>query len=239
MAKTRYLTISQAELDGGHSLWVVNTSTQSNAETFGDVLFNVPRRNGQGDPARVKVEMTWLPQDLNMQVPKDQILQSVEFRQAIQKQVLAIVSDEYAQSVLATSAAREERRRLEALQKHISRAANTVRTIADSGAEIYNTQELQAGRHHGIPVDGRQVLAGSTEHERFGVSEAFYEFAGRIKSMSDGQAMNELRARPIMKRSEMRCVLAHLGQDQVEARDHITGRIARLDAKKKAKAMRG
>lgn len=239
MAKVNYLSIAQAEKDPSPHLWVVNISSMSIAETFADVLFRVPIEGSPGESAPVCVAMTWLPQDLNEQVPKHQILRSVEFRQAVSKNVVAIVDDQYAHTVMGTDGARTERRRMDDLKRSISRAANPVRTLVDSGTEVYNTAELDRGRHGKNVVDGREVLASRNQHETFGVSESFFDFAGRLPGMSDGQAMNELRARPTLKRSEMRCVMAHLGQDHSEARDYMTGRLARLDAKKKAKAAAG
>lgn len=236
MAKPQYLTIAEAERDQSEGLWIVNTSAISDAETFGDVMFNVPKLSGTGDPDRIKVAMTWLPQDLNEQVAKEQILKSVGFRQAVTKNVIAIVTQQYAMAVLRTAEARSERRRLDDQHKMISRSANTTRTLADSGTEVYNSQDFDQRRHgNGRITDGREVLAGSQGHIKYGVSEAFYQFVSRLDGLSDGQAMNEVRARPQLKRSELRCIAAHLGQDQPTTRDHITGRLARLDAKKATK----
>lgn len=237
MAKPQYLTINEAERDPNPSLWVINTSTISDAEIFGDVLMTVPRGAGNGDPVRLKIEMTWLPQDLNMQAPKEIILRSIEFRQALNKNVVAIVSNNYAETVLRTDQARQERRRMADQARMMSKHANPARTLDDSNTEVYNTQDLDATRKKmRNEVNTNELFNGSGAHERYGVTEAFYTFAERLPMMSDGQAMNEIRARPTMKRSEMKCILAHLSGDQSDARDYVVGRVARLDAKKAAKS---
>lgn len=98
------LTLRELENSTDKSIYIVNTSPK---ELRGEILFDVPKRNGQGADL-VKIAKTWIPQDLCEQLPRDQILESANFRGTLNKGLIKLVAPEYAEEVLAGEDAQQE-----------------------------------------------------------------------------------------------------------------------------------
>jgi len=117
------VTIDDLEQDSNDRapIWVLNSSAQSRAKQAGEVHIGIPKRNG------TKVDdlflpMTWLPIRITDQIPRSQLLESSEFRNAVNSRVMELISAERAAKILAEDGADEERERLEARQRQIDEA---------------------------------------------------------------------------------------------------------------------
>jgi hypothetical protein len=106
--KLKTLTITKLQEIQTNSVHVLNTTK---GYEKGQVLFSVPKENGQGTDS-VIVPNTFIPVTLTEQVSKKQLLGSSEFRSAVSRGVLVIVSDKDADEILATKAALSELNRI-------------------------------------------------------------------------------------------------------------------------------
>ena len=88
------ITIASLE-EGDHTkaIWALNGSANSAARQAGEVHIGIPKRNG------TKVDdlflpMTWLPIRITDQIPRAQLLESSEFRNAVNNGLLTLISEE-------------------------------------------------------------------------------------------------------------------------------------------------
>lgn len=91
------------------SVWVMNI-TRGDARSI--VHLTVPKLTGGGDD-KVEIPVTSIPVNLTDQVPKRQLLASGNFRKAISRQFLRLISEEEAETLLSQPAAQKELNRLQ------------------------------------------------------------------------------------------------------------------------------
>lgn len=98
----KYTTISDLEKSNKGRVWAMNNLSQA-----GMVLIGVPKRNGNGQDV-AKIPHTFIPIDLTMQVNKAQLLDSSDFRKAVQSKLIRLVTDEYAAKILSSAEGKKE-----------------------------------------------------------------------------------------------------------------------------------
>lgn len=113
-------------------IWCINNTTQAMNARAGDLALVVPKLHGNGTPDKVSIPLTWLPFNLIRQVPRDQLVQSTEFRAAINSGLLIIVTPDYAEYLSHREGAAEERDRLQQNKDRVRNAVSRVVTEDES-----------------------------------------------------------------------------------------------------------
>lgn len=194
------VTIDDLEAqDAKAPIWVLNSSAQSRARMSGEVHIGIPKPNG------TKVDdlflpMTWLPIRITDQIPRRQLLDASEFRNAVNSRVMELISAERAKKILAEDGAEEERDRLEARQRQIDEA-QAARGIQGSGAEIVSVQELS---------ENNKTMVESETVDPNALDSGFLMFVEAIKQDTDVEALNRIRARAKFSTREVEHMLKEL-----------------------------
>lgn len=90
-------------------VFVLNRSTNDEP---GRIVLSIPKLNGNGSDL-ARIPHTFIAIDLTEQVPKSQLMQSSDFRKAVNSGLIDLVTEEYAELLLGTPEGREEVRRLQ------------------------------------------------------------------------------------------------------------------------------
>lgn len=133
-AQKKWTTLAELEQKSIGPVWVMNT-----AEKTGDaaqILISVPKVNGTGVDI-VRIPRTFIPIDLTQQVPRQQLLNSAEFRKTLQKQLINLASDPYAKAILSTPDGKAEQRRIDNALMQAQVAADNATVAGDDAEDDY------------------------------------------------------------------------------------------------------
>jgi hypothetical protein len=202
--------ISIASLEQGSDkdpIWVLNASANSAARQAGEVHIGIPKKNGT-KVDDLYLPMTWLPIRITDQIPRAQLMESSEFRNAVNNGLMQLISSDKAMAILAEDGAQEERERLSERARQI-RDATAARTIKDSGAEVVSVQEL---------ADANRTQMGDEERDPNALDPSFIMFVNAIKDTADTEALNRIRGRGTFTRPEIAHMVKELkGKEKVVA----------------------
>lgn len=185
-------------------IWGINTAAESELEIQGEILIAVPNQNG-GQPDRVLVPQTWLPQNLTKVITRKRLLNCTEFRNAVDRGLISLVTEEDAQRLLRQSGAREEQAKLSERERLIRKAGHA-RTIADSGTEVARADGVKddddrTPRNKTVVLDDDDGsedavnAASGVEDVEPGITPAFKMWVDRLKVSKDILAKNEIKSR--------------------------------------------
>lgn len=163
--------------DSNEEIWVLNTTQGA---TRGNVLFPVPNATGT-DLDNVVIFNSFVPQCLTNQVTRKQLLESAQFKRAVNRGLLKLVSVEHANVLLQEPGAREE--------------ADKVRKMDINSA----SSEAQFG----LGPEAQE----QAEKAREGVSMPVTQFAELMDQNSDMEALNTLRSLGDLTLKDYRYVL--------------------------------
>lgn len=232
----KFPTLQQVAEQPEHApIWVLNNAAQSILGVAGDISMGIPKLNGSKIDA-LHIRMTWLPQDVTATIPRAQLLGSSEFRQALSKKLIVIISNEYAEELMADEGAAAEQRKLDEFDRLIANQGPS-RTLTSGIGEIQMASTNPDSQKSGEVVmvsgasdapKGEIIMAspaqtGGTEILDFGnrasldvssteFSPGFNALMIRIKEMADIDALNELRTHARFRRSE----LTHLSNTLID-----------------------
>ena len=158
-------------------IWVMNTTK---AENRGNVFFTVPNNTGtKEDP--VNVFVTWTPICLTEEVTRKQLLDSSQFRRAVNQGLLKLISSEEAQEIMESGGAREE--------------AERVRRLSVNSA----TAEVQ----YGLGKESDKIEAVDLN----GISNPVQQFVELMEMSQDGEGLNTLRTMGELTLKEYRFIV--------------------------------
>ncbi len=211
----KYLSIANFDKNAKSTkpMWGINTAAESEIQMVGEILVQVPSRNG-GPPDRLLMPQTWLPQNLTRVISRQRLLQAVEFRQAVDDGLISLISAEDAERLLRAEGAAEEQERLREKAKAI-RQAGAARTIADSKSEVVRSDGVvedddDVGSTKATIIDhsddaasiGKAAARGVDEAEP-GISIQFKIWADRLVLSTDILAKNDIKSRRKFSRAEL------------------------------------
>lgn len=120
VVKTTTLAALEKAGDKGR-VFVLNRSTNDEP---GRIVLSIPKLNGNGQDL-VRIPHTFVAIDLTEQIPKNQLMQSSDFRKTVNSGLLDLVTEEYAELLLGTPEGKAEVRRLQnEAQMHRTANAN-------------------------------------------------------------------------------------------------------------------
>jgi hypothetical protein len=225
----RKLTLHEIEMqDPRAPIWALNNANRSEVGLIGDILIGIPKLNGS-KVDHLRIEHTWLPVELTGQIPRSQLLESSEFRQAITDRLIVVVDEETAKRINSKEGASAERKKLATLRAHV-KTGGAARTISDANVEISS-----GDKDHDQPEDMATVDKGTRIGSRVenidGLAPAFKLWADRLTSRSDLDILGEIKLRGAIKRSEARYLLSQL-KGKPKSSKALKSSLAKLDAKK-------
>lgn len=195
-------------------IWCLNTADQNeDVKVVGEIMVSIPKLNGGGQPDVLHIKQTWLPQDLTLDIPRAQLLQSSEFRKTVNKGLIALISREKAAALLRNEGAKEEQRRLleTARQVRIAGAARTISSEITRADGVSDDEEEDAQVTVGAASDNVALLAkNGVEDVEPGVSMQFKMFCDSLTTLSDIDALNKMKSRRNFKRTELKFLARHL-----------------------------
>ena len=168
---SKFVSLSEERsFKGKDTLYVVNTSEKRN-DVMGKsaVFFHIGKgTDDEGTP--VTVPRTWVPVNLADLAPREAILINPRFTRCLSEELLAIVSDEYAEKVLATEDAQLELRRLREENVKVQNETRVKGLNPDDEVQA-KVEEEQKG--DGIPEAFKSVVSktNAIKDERLAASE--------------------------------------------------------------------
>lgn len=234
MKTPKFLSLTDIfELPPRSPLWAINNSPNSDVARVGSLIIPISKPNGTGFN-HLNVPVTWLPVDLTMEIPREHILDSAEFRQALGKGLLGIISDADAKRLLSDPDAKEEQRRLRdakrqsqlAVSKSLTDSTNTATTVEEAkraGADFVHSGKLAA--------------AGVKDFAP-GITMNFKMMVDRWAGLPDAKILSELRIQRSFKISQIKFMIENLGEkpDTIAQLTKILTRKRLAKAKKRAAA---
>jgi hypothetical protein len=227
-------------------VWAINSASNSELGMKGDLYLQVPKLNGSKmDP--LKIEQTWLAQDLTRKIPRAQLLESSEFRNLVESNLITLVTEEYAKRVNTREGAELERRRLQTsrMQPKELEAARKV----SMKAEITRADGVTDDDDDGPRVDvygpnGKQrdltdaaeiaaAAARGLDLDESGLSPTFVMFANKLKREPDMSALNALRSHGKITSKELRHLRNNLPKHPLTVKAIKAQLLARKHAKEK------
>lgn len=154
MAKLDLIDLEEKSI---RRVWVVN---KTRGENRSRVIFSVPKTRGQGQDL-IEVPNTWLPVDLTQQITKRQLMESSDFRTALNAGLLVLIDEKEAQEALEDEDAVEELARLKALKtrsKDRNVKPNTAPNVQQP-TPMVNQQKADMPPAEAMPSPGVQALA--------------------------------------------------------------------------------
>lgn len=219
-------------------IWGVNTASESELGVVGEILLAIPSPNG-GTPDRLVIPQTWLPQELTRVINRRRLLNSVEFRSAVDKNLISLISEEDAQRLLRQDGAAEEQARIRERQRQI-RQAGAARTLADSKAEVSRAdgvaveEDDTGGRNKTVIIDQNEnanvaeLAANGVEEAEPGISVNFKMWADRLALSKDVLAKNDIKSRRKFSAAELRFLQRNLPRTFTQSLTMVNATLSKL-----------
>lgn len=208
--------ISINELDenaGGH-LWVLNNAANTKRKLRGKIYIGIPDASGKTTDGLV-IPHTWLPIDAAATVPRQQLLQSRQFRRALNDGLIKIISNEDAERLLMQPGVEEEQARLDREEDVVAEATRQRKITAEMtmiGGD--NEEEEDTDR---VDIFGEESLAIAAkrgiESDEDGLQPSFKMLADRWAEEGDMSVLNAMRARGTFTSAELRYMKSVLNKD--------------------------
>lgn len=219
-------------------IWGINTASESDIGVIGEIMIAVRGSNG-GPPDRLLVPQTWLPQELTRIVGRKRLLDSAEFRSAVDRGLISLITVEDAQRLLRQDGADEEQEKIRERARQIRRAGQA-RTLADSKTEVTRSDGVAdedddtSGRNKTVIIDHNEnanvaaLAADGVEDAEPGVSMSFKMWADRLTLLKDMQAKNEIKSRRAFKKSELSYLQRSLPRTMTNSLTMINGSLSKM-----------
>lgn len=221
-------------------IWGINTASDSEIGMVGEILLAIPSPNG-GSPDRLLMPQTWLPQELTRVITRKRLLGSVEFRSAVDKNLIGLISEEDAQRLLRQDGAAEEQARIRERQRQI-RQAGAARTLADSKTEVTRADGVaveedddgQSGRNKTVIIDhnenanAAELAASGIEEAEPGISVNFKMWVDRLAMSKDVLAKNDIKSRRKFSAAELRFLQRSLPRTFTQSLTMVNATLSKL-----------
>jgi hypothetical protein len=220
-------------------IWGVNTASESDLGVVGEILLAIPGPNG-GTPDRLLIPQTWLPQELTRVIGRKRLLNSVEFRSAVDKKLIGLISEEDAQRLLRQDGAVEEQEKIRARARQI-RQAGAARTLADSKTEVTRADGVaveedddQGGRNKTVIIDpseqanAAELAASGVEDVEPGISVQFKMWVDRLALSKDVLAKNDIKSRRKFSSAELRYLQRELPRSFTQTLTMVNATLSKM-----------
>lgn len=195
-------------------IWGINTASESEIGAIGEILIQIRGVNG-GPADKLLIPQTWLPQELTRVVGRRRLLECTEFRNAVDKGLIGLITIEDAEKLLRQDGAAEEQEKLREKSRQV-RKAGQARTLADSKTEVSRADgvveeddEHGTGRNKTVIIDHNEnanvaaLAANGVEDAEPGISVQFKMWVDRVCLSKDVLARNEVKSRRSFTKAEL------------------------------------
>lgn len=161
--RSKFLSLHDLQLSTSPHVFVINASAQRDMQ--GEI--NIPIVTSRGQTLNVQIFQSWIPQDLSLQVPKEELLQNPYFSSMVAKQLVTIVTDDWAKQELNTKDGREEYDRLSRLLRGETRDSRSLAEVEgeDDDPENKITPLVVEVMHRDDLADGeRKSMLRNNKH---------------------------------------------------------------------------
>lgn len=181
--KAKTMTIDQLRQQSANEpIWALNGTNELLGQ-MGELHLSVPKANGaRTDP--LVLFATWLPTNLTNQIPRQQLLDSAEFLNAVNNGSIKLITTAFAAQLAAQDGAAEEQERVGAMRS-VAKRSLASRAQTKDNVEIVN-----------LPDSGAEEEDDGVESP---VSVAFRAWAASLKEKADVPALNSLRNRQLTR----------------------------------------
>lgn len=205
----KYLTLQDAlKQSKTDNLWVINNSANSELRLSGEIIIPIVDQSGRSSP--INIQRTWLPVNLIEEMDRDTILASFEFRKHLRNKLIRIITDEYAEQLLADPMAEVERNRL--LNKRNKDKADQALGMAGSDNVIQTTSDS----------DSKDPQASNMYAK--GISFAFKTWVDNLHARQEDDIISEFRSRARFSRHELRFLQKNLS-DKPKVVEYVKKRL--------------
>lgn len=204
---SKYLSLHELQEQSESSpVWVLNTSAAS-IQQAADVMLSIPNPNGNGTNL-VVIPKTWLPVDVTKDIPRRFLVDSFEFRQALQKGHITLVTEKYAGKLLKDPDAKSETDRLINEKRQVQIATSRSLTEEQKAASSSVEAAVTMGDEF---VSVAELAKQGVEEFAPGIPMQFKIWTDHLNNIKDDtKVVNEIRARRSFKRRELRFLKANL-----------------------------
>ena len=211
-------------------IWIINTANKIH-KGGSEVQIVI----AQGDQQSVlTVPRTWLPMEVTARYPREAIVKSQYFMEALSKELISVIDVKEADKLMVGPTALKEKRRLDQIEEAI-RAANSSRGIGknvtistgdpERDAELADTTDLE-GKPNSF-VERKVNLGDDDEEEADAISAQFRAWVLKLNAMTDvDEVKSELKTQGDMDIEEAIYLMTHIDHEEIQ--DRIRKRLMKL-----------
>lgn len=166
------------------AIWVLNTSERVSDGVRGDVFLQCMQGS---QPVNVRIPSTWLPVELTAWAPRKALLESRYFTDAVRKEVIQLVTPEWANQQLDGNDARAEQKRLRDREAQIEQA---------TAGKILKPEVVRRN------VDARDIIDDSTDSQASPITARFVSWVNKLNEQDEDAARLTIRNKGDMTRAE-------------------------------------
>jgi len=197
------ITLAQLEETEKGSVFVINMSPRGYR---GEIMFSAPKLNGNGADV-VRIAKSWIPQDLTLQVTKQQLMMSSEFRGTVNKGLIRLLNPKYAEQILALDDARAEAEKL-------ANERNAARSILRT-AQLNEERDEKEIEREKTPTQRRREENQRKAEEDVtarAMETQFEAFLNTLDGKNETEVMNALKGEGGFTRKELRQIKDRFGE---------------------------
>lgn len=238
-------------------IWGLNSVADSDLKQIGEVHLGIKQSNGNGSPDPLFLPVSWLPVELTSMVPRRRLLESIEFRKAVNSKLITLISEKDARRMLDQPGARNEQKRLDAEKSHVKEigAARTInkKLVSVTKTEAQGNDEDDDGPDtdsikprvydfddsdddHVIDAAKSVVTSGVDEYKP-GIKQSFKMWLDRLNAKNDDdEAFSLIKSRQSFTTRELRFMTRNLRSSMPRSLRLVTKGLERKLAAKAARA---
>ena len=204
----KYQSISEIEqADDKAPVYVLNTAADTPVGSSGELFIGIPKLSGTRVD-NLSIPQTWLPVAVTDQIPKQQLLASSEFRNAVNSGLITLITQEYADAILVQDGADEEKERLAAYKRAVADALKASRLTDEAVSEM--------------------------DKETAQFEQSFLIFCDNLATKNDTEALNAIRTRAKFSKSEVQHIIKHHLVDKEKTKSFLMAQLGSGDTPKAA-----
>lgn len=252
------LSLSHFDAEGmknNKPIWGLNSVADSDLQTTGEVHLSIKQVNGNGNPDPLFLPVTWLPKELTATITRRRLLESSDFRRAVQNKLITLISTKDAMRMMEQPGARAEQKRLDAEKSHvntvgaartISKKLVSVTQTANNGADedeeetglnktrVYDFDDSEDDER---TIDSSKMkVAAAVDEFSPGISQSFKMWADRLNADNDdAKTRTLLKSRQRYTLRELRFLARTLKSSMPRSLKLVNGALEKKLAQRAAK----
>lgn len=194
--------INELEEQERGPIWVINTSKEK-FHVMADVFITIPGEHGNTSTSAM-VPATWLPIELTAKYARRSLLRSLNFAEAMQNGLIAVISDEHARNILTRKDVQSERARLAAREQAVEMATR-VKGLGKNVTIVNPNEDIAEEQENPKPIvvqsnspvrtisltEGDEDMQGGENEEELSVQ--FQSLVLNLNTLDEQTAVNRIK----------------------------------------------